>query len=42
MNNIVFTNTTEGGMAAAVGLFVLNHLLVALKSDRLTPFLFVT
>jgi len=29
-------------MAAAVGLFVLNHLLVALKSDRLTPFLFVT
>lgn len=33
---------TVAGNAAAVGLFVLNHRLVALKSDLLTPFLFVT
>lgn len=39
---LCFTDITVAGTAAAVGLFVLNHLLVALKSDRLTPFLFVT
>jgi hypothetical protein len=39
---LCFTDITVAGTAAAVGLFVLNHRLVALKSDRLTPFLFVT
>jgi len=38
----MFSHITVAGPATAVGLFVLNHLLVALKSDRLTPFLFVT
>lgn len=39
---LCFTDMTVAGKAAAVGLFVLNHRLVALKSDLLTPFLFVT